>query len=217
MKNISIPSGDLSLEARFRSAGPDAAGPAAVICHPHPEFGGSMDNNVVFALEAALSAAGFSTLCFNFRGVGGSEGRYDNMQGEVDDAIAAWQWLADRPETEPSRMTLAGYSFGAYIAIRAASRLIEAREMEESSGQAQPPAAIRLVSPMPGPPGWEQEVGPLWSEQPSAKILTGEFDDICTPTFARGLADRLAADLAVIPGGDHFYAGREREIAKWIV
>ena len=215
MKNLTIPSGDLMLEARFRPAG--TASPAAVICHPHPQFGGSMDNNVVYALDAALSAAGYSTLCFNFRGVGESEGRYDGMDGEVDDVIAAWAWLAARPEADPARMALAGYSFGGYLALRAAARLIEAREMEELRGRAQSPANLLLVSPMPGPPGWEREVRPLWSEQPPAAIITGEFDDICAPAFAQELATRLVARLTVIPGGDHYYVGREREIAKWVL
>ena len=94
----------------------------AVICHPHPLYGGSMYNNVVEAIEEGFLQSGFTTLRFNFRGVGESCGTYDDGNGEVDDAAAACAYMRDMlgPDT---RLVLAGYSFGAWVASRAAGHI----------------------------------------------------------------------------------------------
>jgi hypothetical protein len=96
---------------------------AAVICHPHPLYGGSMWNNVVDALEIGFSQAGFTTLKFNFRGVGGSTGRYDGGAGEMRDVAAACLFLKEHTGGD-ERLVLAGYSFGAWVCARAASGVI---------------------------------------------------------------------------------------------
>jgi alpha/beta superfamily hydrolase len=92
---VSFRSGDLRLEGLLAS--PCANAPAAVVCHPHPAYGGSMDNNVVDAILAAMWQAGYATLRFNFRGVGASEGEHDAGPGEVDDAVAAMAFLLASP------------------------------------------------------------------------------------------------------------------------
>ena len=89
------------------------AAPGAVICHPHPMYGGSMDNNVVEAIIAAMWRRGYATLRFNFRGVGASEGEYDGGEGEAEDARAAVEFLAAQPDIDRGAIALAGYSFGA--------------------------------------------------------------------------------------------------------
>ncbi len=94
----------------------------AVICHPHPLFGGSMDNNVVEALEEGFVASGLSTLRFNFRGVGDSEGAYDEGNGETKDTIAACMFMRNLLGSG-GRLVLAGYSFGAWVASRASVRI----------------------------------------------------------------------------------------------
>ncbi len=91
-----------------------------VICHPHPLYGGSMWNNVVDALEMGFFQAGFSTLKFNFRGVGASTGRYDEGAGEMRDAAAACRHLQEHTGVG-ERFVLAGYSFGAWVCARAVS------------------------------------------------------------------------------------------------
>ncbi len=91
-----------------------------VICHPHPLYGGSMWNNVVDALEMGFFQAGFSTLKFNFRGVGASTGRYDEGAGEMRDAAAACRHLQEHTGGG-ERFVLAGYSFGAWVCARAVS------------------------------------------------------------------------------------------------
>jgi len=115
-KRVSI-EGDERLEGVLREgAGKDAA----VICHPHPLYGGSMWNNVVDALEIGFFQAGFTTLKFNFRGVGGSTGRYDGGAGEMSDVAAACLFLRERTGGR-ERLVLAGYSFGAWVCARAAT------------------------------------------------------------------------------------------------
>ena len=96
-----------------------SANALAVVCHPHPLYGGSMDNKVVHYTAKTLLEMGFTVLRFNFRGVGTSAGKHDNAVGEVDDAMIAVDWL--RQQFPGKALLLAGFSFGAYIAARAAA------------------------------------------------------------------------------------------------
>jgi uncharacterized protein len=172
-----------------------------VICHPHPLYGGSMQNNVVAAVEGGFARIGFTTLRFNFRGVGGSGGDYDEGEGEVRDALAAAGYLRRMLGGEEP-IVLAGYSFGAWIAAKAA--LHDPR-----------PSGLFLVSyPFAFYP--EQPIlgfaGPQY-------FVGGSSDDI-------GPVDRLLEvykklpvlhkNIKIIPT-DHFYGGREQEITDFIV
>jgi len=151
---IAFESGGLTLEGMLH----EGDGPlAAVVLHPHPLYGGDMDNHVVLALRSALADAGATTLRFNFRGTGASQGAHDAGRGEVDDARAAVRELrALRPGC---RMLLAGYSFGA----RVAAELAPGEQL----------AGLVLVSPpavsgeLPRPPAGVDTL-----------IVTGEWDDI---------------------------------------
>jgi len=95
-------------------------GPGVVVCHPHPLYGGSMYNAIVEGLCKSLEASGLVALRFNFRGVGASEGSYDQGVGEVRDARAALNFLGSISSPRITRLGIAGYSFGAYVAARAA-------------------------------------------------------------------------------------------------
>jgi uncharacterized protein len=97
---------------------PEAAPPtlAALVCHPHPLFGGTMHNKVVYRMARGLRGAGAVTLRFNFRGVGGSEGAHGHLEGEIEDARAALGWLRARYPELP--YALAGFSFGARVITR---------------------------------------------------------------------------------------------------
>ncbi len=90
-----------------------------VVCHPHPQHGGNMNNKVAHTLARAFVRAGFSALRFNFRGTGASDGEYDNGDGELDDALAAMNWLRGRNAELP--FWFAGFSFGAAVAVKAAA------------------------------------------------------------------------------------------------
>ncbi len=107
------------LEAEL-SCPDNSAGPIAVLCHPHPLYGGSMTNKVVHYLSRTLLELGVATLRFNFRGVGRSAGSFDQGVGESEDALAVVHWAQKRA---PERVLwLGGFSFGAYVALRLAAR-----------------------------------------------------------------------------------------------
>ena len=113
MKKITFVSGELSLEGMLHM--PEGLCPfrAAIICHPHPLYGGSMDNNVVNSLFTTLSQASFTVLKFNFRGVGESEGEFSHGIGEQEDVSAAISFLSSVNEVALKRMAIVGYSAGA--------------------------------------------------------------------------------------------------------
>ncbi len=154
---------------------------AAVVLHPHPLYGGDMDNHVVLALRSAFAESGATTLRFNFRGVGRSDGSFDDGRGEAEDARSAARALRElRPG---AGLVMAGYSFGALVAA-GISREIELEALVLVS----PPVAL---APLPElPPGVQ------------TLLITGEYDDVAPP-------DRLTAyegpraHVAVVPGTGH--------------
>lgn len=110
---------DYPLEGILRKKTPNAG---AIICHPHSLYGGDMNNSVVSAMEQGFSSQGYSTLIFNFRGVGHSKGEYDEGDGEVRDVFAALQFLNNHLK-DNAQIMLAGYSFGAWVMSRAAREI----------------------------------------------------------------------------------------------
>jgi alpha/beta superfamily hydrolase len=114
---VSFPSGELFLEGIL--AIPEGAGPfpAVIVCHPHPLYGGSMDNNVVYSLFEALTQASLASLKFNFRGVGGSQGEFGQGIGEQEDVEAALSFISTVKGVNSKRIGLAGYSAGAGFAL----------------------------------------------------------------------------------------------------
>jgi alpha/beta superfamily hydrolase len=125
-KTFFIPGPAGHLEALLtRPADAGAGNPIAVVCHPHPLYGGSMSNKVVHTIARAFNALGVATLRFNFRGVGGSQGHFDHGVGEMLDLEAVVAWL--REQTPHGPLWLAGFSFGAFIAYRTHADLRAAR------------------------------------------------------------------------------------------
>jgi alpha/beta superfamily hydrolase len=114
---VSFPSGELFLEGIL--AIPEGAGPfpAVIVCHPHPLYGGSMDNNVVYSLSETLTQASFASFKFNFRGVGRSQGEFGQGIGEQEDVEAAISFVSTVKEVDSKRIGLAGYSAGAGFAL----------------------------------------------------------------------------------------------------
>jgi alpha/beta superfamily hydrolase len=116
---VHFPSTDgLRLEGRFLLADPDRA---VVLCHPHPLHGGSMLTPVIMTAEQAFQEAGYTTLAFNFRGVGGSQGRHGEGRDEVADVEGALSFTAEQLARAPGRQTIAGFSFGSYVGGKVAS------------------------------------------------------------------------------------------------
>ena len=112
VEKVWIPGPAGRLEGRILDNG---ASRWALLCHPHPQYGGTMDNKVVTTVERALQQLGWSTLVFNFRGAGGSEGAFDNGIGEQADLMAVHAWL--QAHHRPQRLLLGGFSFGAYVTL----------------------------------------------------------------------------------------------------
>jgi len=193
---------ELNLEGRWLAPA-EGPGPAAVICHPHPLFGGSMDNNVVIEIAQALARAGWGALRFNFRGVGLSQGRYDFMKGEVEDVKAALAFVRTRTETAPAKVALVGYSFGGLMALFAAAEIKEL-------------AALALVSPMVPEKGFAKEarLKPLRGSSWPAFAGAGSRDAFCPPKALDGLAQFLPCRTRIFPEADHFWWGQEEALAQ---
>jgi uncharacterized protein len=196
---VTFRSGDLNLEGLI--ANPGGGAPAAVVCHPHPMYGGSMFNNVVDAILAALWQAGYATLRFNFRGVGGSDGEYDGGPGEVDDAVAAMAFLLAQPGVRKSGAVMAGYSFGAMVAVSAGYERAEiARIVAVAIPLAMADARI--------PDGASKPV----------LLVSGDSDSYSPVAGLRALKAKIgdSARLEIVAGTDHFFGGREAELSRVI-
>lgn len=116
---ISGPVGNLEIRVKPSAQDVDS-GKAVIISHPHPLYGGTMNNKVVTTMERAFSSLGYTTVAYNFRGVGDSEGEYDNGIGEQADLIAVLDWLGSSYEI--SHTVLAGFSFGSYVSLNALAK-----------------------------------------------------------------------------------------------
>lgn len=136
------PAGDIEV---LLSAPREAARGFAVICHPHPLFGGAMSNKVVYTLASCAQKAGLHALRFNFRGVGRSEGVHDQGLGETEDVLALVQWMRQRLPQAP--LVLMGFSFGAFVSLRAAA---QARPVAQVS--IAPPFSKYVNQPVPPHP-----------------------------------------------------------------
>ena len=119
-KRVTFPCGDLQLEGELQLPEGNGPFPVVTVCHPHPLYGGDMDNNVVMAVYFALVKSSIAALRFNFRGVGNSSGSYGEGVGEQDDLQAALDFLSILKEIDSSRIGLAGYSFGGMVAAHVA-------------------------------------------------------------------------------------------------
>lgn len=177
------------LEARLARA---EAGPLGVLCHPHPLFGGTMDNRIVVLLRRVLWELGLGTLRFNFRGVGQSEGSYGGGGGEADDLRAVLD-LTERGDHASDGVILGGYSFGAWAAAMVCS-------------QAFVPRALLLVSP---PVDFLSFSGLELPDVPCL-IAVGAQDELCSRTglqaWLRSLAAReVAPTVQIVPDADHYW------------
>ena len=164
-------------------------GAAAVVCHPHPQHGGTMHNKVAHTLARSFAGLDFVALRFNFRGTEGSAGSFDNGVGELDDALAAIEWLRDRYPGLP--LWLAGFSFGAAIAVRAAVAV----NVDGLVSVA--PAIYRFGAGLRGQPDCP------WL------VVQGDADELVavdeTIEWVNGLEP--GPELLVMPGVEHFFHG----------
>ncbi|MDA1098979.1 MAG: alpha/beta hydrolase [Proteobacteria bacterium] len=195
------------LEGRFHES-KAANAPIAMVLHPHPRFGGTMNNKIVYNLYHSFVEREFSVLRFNFRGVGRSQGVYDNGIGELSDAASALDWLQS---IHPNAKVcwIGGYSFGAWISMQLLMR------RPEISGfiSIAPPANnfdFTFLAPCPA----------------SGLIVHGSRDETVPEADAAALAERLQAqrriaiDYRRIPGATHFFQGKmdrvNKEVASYL-
>lgn len=168
----------------------DAARGVAVIAHPHPLHGGTMTNKVVQTLARAFVLAGWTAVRFNFRGVGRSEGAYDEGRGELQDLLAVVR--AQAPE---GPLCLAGFSFGAFVTSHAVAQLHPQRELRH----------VVLV----GTAASRFAVAPLAPElHLHSLVIHGEQDDTVPLAAVMDWARPQALPVLVVPGGGHFFHGQ---------
>lgn len=158
-----------------------------VLCHPHPQHGGTMENKVVQTLARAFVQLGYRSVRFNFRGVGASHGHWDHGAGEIEDALAvikAWR--------EPALpLALGGFSFGAYVASHACARLAEVEPIE------------RLVLVGPATSGFDVAKVPG-----DTLVIHGEADDVVPLQATLDWARPQSLPVVVLPGVGHFFHGQ---------
>jgi alpha/beta superfamily hydrolase len=171
----------------------------AVVCHPHPLFGGTMDNKVVTTVARALQETGMPTLRFNFRGVGASAGVFDNGLGETADADAVASWGAAR---WPGRaLVAAGFSFGGYVALRLAQHRLPRHLITIAPAIQRFDASAMAVPQCP------------WL------VVQGDADDVVDPAAVIAWVNGLEPKprLVVLPGVGHFFHGRLHELRDAVI
>jgi alpha/beta superfamily hydrolase len=200
-QRVTFPSGSLTLEGLLAKPDGDRLVRGAVVCHPHPQYGGSMYNNVVNAVLAAMWKKEWATLRFNFRGVGESKGEHSGGAGEAEDAAAAVAFVTSQPGVERDGAVLAGYSFGSIAAMTAAPQI-------QNLG-----ALVLVALPLK-----MADVAALTDFAGPIVLAAGDGDMYCPILQLEALHKELGsrAQLRIIEGADHFFGGCEVELADAI-
>ncbi len=199
---VRFPCGGITLEGEWHFPEGREPFPGVVVCHPHPLYGGDMWSEVVVAICEALSRQSVAAFRFNFRGVGGSEGSYGEGIAEQEDVKAALDFVMSSPNIDSEKIGLAGYSFGAKVALPIALQ-------DERVG------LLALVSPPLSDAAWEQLKG-----YHKPKFLIVGNRDFAAPSLER--FEEKVRDVVepkqyqVISGADHFWSGYEEEVAQQV-
>lgn len=198
---VRFPCGQLMLEGEWHLPSIKAPFPVVIVCHPHPLYGGDMFNNIVVAICQELSRNSVVAFRFNFRGVGNSGGAFGGGVGEQEDVKAALDFILSSPDIDPTKIGLAGYSFGASVALAAAFQDDRVN-------------LLALVSPALSDTNGEQ-----LEEYGKAKFLIVGDADMFIPVerFQSQVADAAEPKQhQIIPGADHSWWGYERELAQQV-
>ena len=192
MPDIFVNGPEGRLEGRYRH-GPKPNAPVALILHPDPRYGGTMNNRVVYSVYQAFARRGFSVLRINFRGVGRSQGQFDNGTGELSDAASSLDWLQSI-NANAAGCWIAGFSFGAWIAMQVMMR----RPEIDGFVAVAPPANLydfAFLAPCPS----------------SGVIVQGDRDELVPEPAVAKFAEKLGAqrditvDYRVVPGANHLF------------
>ncbi len=204
MVDLLIPGPEGKIEAKYSHSNKDGS-PIVILLHPDPSKGGTMHTKLIFRMYKIFIKAGFSTIRFNFRGVGKSEGEFDDGEGELSDAACILDWI-QQYNTNSKICWVAGFSFGAWIAMQLLMRRPEINGFVSIS----PPANIRdfsFLAPCPS----------------SGLIVHGDKDNIASFDSTKILVEKLQQQKKVdikfkpIKGADHFYENFSDEFEKSIV
>jgi uncharacterized protein len=187
-QTIAGPAGAIECAIDNPAAAPEGI---AVVCHPHPQGGGTLDNKVAQTLARAFVQIGMRCVRFNFRGVGASEGSWDEGHGEIDDALAVIQAFRPAADVAALPFMLAGFSFGGFVAAEAATRLADAAK----------PQRLVLI----GPSTQKQQVPPVPAD---TVVIHGEADDVVPLSATLDWARPQALPVTVFPGVGHFFHGQ---------
>ncbi len=200
-KRVRFPCGDITLEGAWHWPPGEPPFAAVVVCHPHSLYGGSMHNVVVLALCEAICARGLAAFRFNFRGVGGSGGEFGGGTAERQDVAAALGFVSADEGVDAARLGLAGYSFGGGVALPVA--------LEDERVQ-----RLALVSPALSEAGWAQ----LERFSRPKLVVVGGADSVIRLERFQQLAEaaRNPDEYRSLVGADHFWLGREDELAALV-
>jgi alpha/beta superfamily hydrolase len=198
IERISIPCGVIIIEGELQLPDGQQRFPAAVVCHPHPLYGGDMDNNVVIAACEALIENSTAALRFNFRGVGMSGSGFGGGIKEQEDVKAAIDYLSARQNIDPDRIGLVGYSFGGSVAFSVAIKDGRIRK-------------LALVSPAINDVGWEE----LRNYGGAKIVLVGDADNVILFTRVKKYFG-ANQDFQVVAGADHSWRGYESALSRII-
>jgi hypothetical protein len=194
---VAGPAGPLECAIDMPPAGTPVHG-VAVLCHPHPQHGGTMDNKVVMTLARTFVQLGHRSVRFNFRGVGASAGQWDGGRGEVDDALAVIAAERARAGTEPLPpplpLVLGGFSFGGFVATQAAARLAGG----PPGGRVQ---RLVLIAPAAG----NFALAPVPAD---TLVVHGETDDVVPLAAVLAWARPQSLPITLVPGAGHFFHGQ---------
>ncbi|KEG19680.1 alpha/beta hydrolase [Bartonella bacilliformis] len=189
------------LEGRYQPSQQKNA-PIAIVLHPHPQFGGTMNNRIVYDLFYMFHQRGFTTLRFNFRGIGRSQGEFDYGTGELSDAAAALDWVqTQHPDSQ--NCWVAGYSFGAWIGMQL---LMRRPEIESFISIAPQPNIydFSFLAPCPS----------------SGLIIHGDSDKVSPPKDIQALVDKLKMQKGItitqeiLEGANHFFSGYNKKLLE---
>ncbi|MDB5969414.1 MAG: hypothetical protein JWQ90_1864 [Hydrocarboniphaga sp.] len=202
--DLLLPGAAGKLEVILAAPRETAARGIAVICHPHPLYGGAMSNKVTYTLASIALNAGFYALRFNFRGVGRSEGAHDEGRGEIEDTLLLVDWLRQRVPAagsgEPLPLLLAGFSFGGYVSVAAAAT-------------ARPSLQISVAPPFGG--RFVYQARPARPPCPWLVIHSRDDDTVAYDETAAALAAyEPPAELFTVDGAGHFFNGRLNDIRE---
>ena len=201
---ISAPAGSLQVRAVWQESEQ-----VALICHPHPLFGGTMDNKVVTTLVRFFKSQHMSVITFNFRGVGSSTGTHDNGEGEIDDALSVLSWiLRQNPaHTAQPKLYIAGFSFGAYIAAALASRIHSGDVINELK------VFELLKTYLVAPPVHHYPMQQL-NLSKDTRVFIGDQDEVVPPQQVIDWAASLDLPLNLMPDCSHFFHGHLTDLTQ---